>query len=305
MYDLNDLYYFHAVVTYHGFSAASRQIGVPKGTLSKRVARLEERLQVRLLERSTRKLRTTSVGQAFYEQCQAVLAGAEAAEAVAAQAHAEPNGMVRVSCPQGLIQNLIEEILPAFMQTYPKVRVHLKVFNRRADLIEDRVDIALRARTRVDTADSSLIVRPLGPSHLVLAVSPTLAARCGEPLTIERLSEVPTLSMADDAEEIRWELVGPGGEMRLIPLQPRMLCGNFDMLLAAARQGLGVALLPTHVCRPSFDSGELVQVLPDWHTPYGTIQAVFSSRKGLVPAVRALIDFLAEEVPARAGAPAR
>lgn len=91
-----------------------------------------------------------------------------------------------------------------------------------------------------------------------------------------------------------------GSETRLIPLQPRMLCGNFGMLLAAARQGLGVALLPMHVCQPSFESGELVHALPNWHTPYGMIQAVFSSRKGLVPAVRALIDYLVEEVPARA-----
>lgn len=300
MQDLNDLYYFHAVVTYQGFSAASRQIGVPKGTLSKRIARLEERLQVRLLVRSIRKLRTTEVGQAFFEHCQAVLAGVEAAEAAVAHARAEPNGMVRVSCQQGLIQNLIEEILPTFMRTYPKVQVHLKVLNRRADLIEDRVDIALRVRRKDDSADASLIVRPLGPSHLVLAVSPRLAERWREPLTVENLAEVPTLSMADETGEAHWELVGPDGETRVIPLQPRMLCSNFDMLLAAARQDLGVALLPMHICRPSFESGELLHALPDWHTPYGTIQAVFSSRKGLVPAVRALIDYLAAEVPARA-----
>src|SRR3954471_21681804 len=138
--DLNDFYFFHAVVTHHGFSAAERATRISKGTLSKGVARLEERLQVRLLERTTRKLRVTEVGRAFYEQCQVILAGVEAAEAAAAQAFAEPNGMVRVSCPQGLIQNLVAEILPGFMNVYPKVRVQLRVINRPADLVDDGID---------------------------------------------------------------------------------------------------------------------------------------------------------------------
>ncbi|MGQ4878628.1 LysR family transcriptional regulator [Billgrantia sp. LNSP4103-1] len=299
MHDLNDLYYFHAVVTYHGFSAASRHIGVPKGTLSKRIARLEERLKVRLLERSTRKIRTTDVGHAFYEHCQTVLAGAEAAETVAAQAYAEPNGVVRLSCPQGLIQNLIEEVLPAFMKTYPKVRVHMQVFDRRADLIEDRLDIAIRVRSKPDMADSSLIMRPLGQNHLVMAVSPAVHAACKRGLTIDELAQVPTLSMGSDTDEVRWELTGPNDETRVINLRPRLMCSNFDMLLAAACQGLGVAQLPIHICRRSFAKGELVHVLPDWRSPFGTIQAVFSSRKGLVPAVRALIDFLAQAVPCK------
>lgn len=299
MHDLNDLYYFHAVVTYQGFSAASRHIGVPKGTLSKRVARLEERLQVRLLERSTRKIRTTDVGHAFYEHCQTVLTGAEAAETVAAQAYAEPNGVVRLSCPQGLIQNLIEEVLPAFMKTYPKVRVHLQVFDRRADLIEDRLDIAIRVRSKPDMADASLVMRPLGQNHLVMAVSPAVHAACKRGLTINELAQVPTLSMGSDTDEVRWELLGPNDETRTIALHPRLICSNFDMLLAAACQGLGVALLPIHICRVSFAKGELVHVLPEWRSPFGTIQAVFASRKGLVPAVRALIDFLAQAIPCK------
>lgn len=299
MHDLNDFFYFHAVVTYQGFSAASRHIGVPKGTLSKRVARLEKRLQVRLLERSTRSVRTTEVGQAFYEHCEVMLASAEAAETVVAQAHAEPNGIVRLSCPQGLIQSLVEEILPAFMQAYPKVRVQLRMFERRAELIEDRLDIALRVRTRPDLADASFIMRPLGPSHMVLAVSPSVHAACEQSLTIDSLASVPTLSMAEETDEVRWELTGPGDETRSVTLRPRMMCSNFGVLLAAAQEGLGVALLPVHICRSSFATGELIHVLPEWRSPYGTIQAIFSTRKGLVPAVRALIEFLAQEIPCK------
>lgn len=295
MHDLNDFYYFHAVVTHHGFSAATRAIGVPKGTLSKRIAHLEDRLQVRLLERTTRKLRVTEVGRAFYEQCQIVLAGVEAAEAAAAQAYAEPNGMVRISCPQGLIQNLIADILPGFMKVYPKVRVQVKVINRRADLVDDEIDIALRARSGADE-DSSQIVRALGRSRLVLVMSPALKANCGEPLSIDHLREAPTLSMTETSDEDIWELVGPANETRTVRHRPRLLCSNFDLLHAAAVDGVGVALLPEHICRSSFVSGELLHVLPEWRSQFGTIQAVFATRKGLIPAVRALIDYLAIEV---------
>jgi DNA-binding transcriptional LysR family regulator len=302
MYDLNDFFYFHAVVTHQGFSAAARQVGVPKATLSKGVARLEDRLQVRLLERSTRRLRTTEVGREFYEQCQAMLAGAEAAEAVVAQAQAEPYGIVRMSCPQGLIQDMMADILPRFMRICPKVRVQLKVLNRRADLIEDGVDIALRAWTPLD-AEASLITRSLGPTQMVLAMSPELRRTVADKLTVERLSELPTLSMAEDSDDDSWELIGPGGQTRTIRHRPRLFCSNFDMLRAATVQGVGVALLPEHICWPCFESGELLHVLPEWHTQPGIIHVVFNTRKSLLPGVRALIDHLAREITKKVSEP--
>ena len=296
MRDLNDFYYFYAVVFHEGFSAASRKIGVPKGTLSKAVARLEDRLQVRLLERSTRRLRMTDVGRMFYQQCETMLTSADAAEAVVARAFAEPRGIVRVSCHQALLQDLISSVLPAFIKAFPKVRVQVKVLNRRADLIEDEIDVALRARTALE-GDASLIVRTLGRSRLVLAMSPALKEACGELVTVERLAELPTVSMVEEGDEDIWELVGPAGETRSIRHQPRLMCSNVDLLRAAAIDGIGVALLPEHTCRSAFISGELVRVLPAWNTHFGLVHAVFSSRKGLVPAVRALIDHLALEIP--------
>jgi len=296
MRDLNDFYSFYAVVTHKGFSAAERATDIPKGTLSKAVSRLEDRLQVRLIERTTRKLRTTELGRAFYEQCEVILAGVEAAEAAAAQAYAEPNGMVRVSCPQGLIQNLITEILPSFMKVHPKVRIQLKVINRPADLVDDAIDIALRARSGADQ-DSALIVRQLARTNLVLAMSPALRDACGELLSIDQLSHAPTLSMSETSDEDVWPLVGPGDEKRMIRHRPRLLCSNFDLLHAAALDGVGIAFLPDHIARASFLSGTLLHVLPEWHSPFGTIQAVFPTRKGLLPAVRALIDYLAIEMP--------
>ena len=296
MRDLNDFYLFHAVVMHHGFSAAERATGVPKGSLSKAVARLEDRLGVRLLERTTRKLRATDVGRAFYEQVEVMLGGADAAEAAAAEAHAEPCGLVRVACPQGLIQNLFTEILPQFMLAYPRVRAQLKVINRRADFVDDAIDVALRARSGRDE-DSGLIVRALGATRLVLATSPQLRDECGPITSVDQLREFPTLSMSEMVEEDRWQLVGPNGTKQTVSHKPRLFCSSTDMLKSAAMQGLGVALLPEHVARPHLMSESLVQVLPDWCSPVGVIQAVFPTRKGLLPAIRVLIDSLAKEVP--------
>lgn len=300
MQDLNDLYYFHAVATHKGFTAATRATGVPKATLSKRVAQLEDRLGVRLLERTTRSLRLTDVGETFFEACAAMLVGAEAAEAVAANAQFEPNGVVRVSCPQGMLQDLLIDILPEFLRKHPRVRVQLKILNRPADLVEDRVDVALRIRSRLDT-DPNLIMRTLGRSRLVLVASPELLRDLDDAITLERLTELPTLSMDEEGDKVTWELVGPDGETRSLPHRPRLLCASSDMLRRSALEGLGVALLPEHVGRTEIRAGRLMHVLPDWHSPFGTVHAVFSSRKGLVPAVRAFIDHLAAEVPIRSG----
>jgi DNA-binding transcriptional LysR family regulator len=303
MQDLNDLYFFHTVVSCNGFAAGARHIGVPKSTLSKRVAQLENRLQVRLLERTTRSLRTTDVGREFYTHCQAMLEGAEAAEAVVAQSRAEPQGLVRVSCPPGLIQYIMVTLLPGFLARYPKVRIQLQVFHRPADLIEDRVDIALRSRMRLET-DPTLIVRPLGRTRLVLVSSPELLAGDERPLTLERLADFPTLSTAENAEGECWELEGPEDETHQFRHRPRLFCSDLAVVLASAIAGLGLALLPQRFCRPNFESGQLVHVLPGWCTREFLLHAVFLSRKGMLPSVRAFIDHLVAEVPGITDEPA-
>ena len=150
MRDLNDLSFFAAVVANEGFSAASRALGVPKSRLSRRVSALETQLGVRLLERSTRKFRVTEVGQDIYRHARAALSEAEAIEAVAARLKSEPQGLVRVSCPLG-VERLLGAALKAFLARHPKLRVQVIVSNRRIDLIEESVDIAVRVRERLDT----------------------------------------------------------------------------------------------------------------------------------------------------------
>lgn len=299
MNDANDYVALHAVLTHGGFSAAARRLGLPKGTLSKRVARLEASLGVRLLERSTRSVRATEVGREILEQAELVVAGLEAAAAVAAGAHAEPNGVVRLSSPQGLVQGLVSEILPQFLATHPKVRAHVVEMNRPADLVQDRIDLALRARQEVG-ADATQIARPLGHEAAVLVASPGFLAGLGQLADPEDLGRVPGLAMEDTGT---WGLLSRSGDRRQVGVVPRLVSNNVEILRAAAVEGLGVAMLPEHVCRADLTSGTLERVLPEWSSVSGTIYAVFSSRRGLTPAIRALIDFLADAVPRRISPP--
>ena len=296
--NLNDLYFFHCVALHKGFSAASRATGIPKATLSKRVAYLEHRLGVRLLERSTRGLRPTETGEAVYKQVESLIAGAEAVEGVVASARGEPGGLVRASCPQGLLQDLLIDLLPAFLHRFPKVRVQLKVINRRVDLVEDGVDVALRASVGLD-ADPNLVMRQLGQTRSHLVASPGLLDKLKADITVERLSVLPTLSLYEERGEAVWQLLGPRGDVRDIRHTPRLMCSSFDVLRTSAVAGLGVALLPDFVIGRAVADGHLVHVVPDWYAPNGIIQAIFSSRHGMLPATRAWIDFLAQEVPRR------
>lgn len=294
MRDLNDYALFAEVVGHGGFAPAGRALKAPKSTISRRIGALEARLGVRLIERSTRRFRVTEVGQAFYERCRTLMLDAEQAEAVVAEAKSEPHGRVRFACPTGLVASL-SEVLPAFLARYPKVRLQVLALDRPVDLIAERVDVALRVRTQL-VSDAALTMRTLGRSSRILVAAPQFAnaalAAHGQDLCAA-LKSLPTLSPTDEPGEIEWTLEGPDGARQTLRHEPRMTCGDFAALLAAARAGLGVALLPDHVCVPDLAAGRLVRMFPEWSTEPGIVHLVFTTRRGLPPAVRALIEHLA------------
>jgi DNA-binding transcriptional LysR family regulator len=296
MQDLNDLYLFAEVVRHKGFSPAARAIGEPKSKLSKHVARLEKRLGARLIERSTRSFRVTDVGHDFYQQCEAVLASAMAAEAVVARARSEPQGTVRVSCPHGLAHGVLAMIVPPFLARHPLVQLEIKVLNRPVDLIEERIDVALRVRTRLDT-DANLMVRILGHDRAILVASPSFVAEHGPVLSIEAIQALPTLTFNERVAEDAWDMTDQNGRKQRVAHRPRLACGDFNVLRQAAIVGLGIALLPEDVCAGPLGNGTLAQVLPDWGMSQGIVHLVFTTREGLLPAVRAFIDHVAAEFP--------
>ena len=290
MKDVNDYVLFAEVVTHGGFAAASRVLRTPKSTVSRRIAALEQRLGVRLIERSTRRFRVTDVGQTFYERCRTIMLDVQQADAVASEALGEPQGVVRCSCPLGLVE-VLSTAFASFLSRFPKATLQVVAADRAVDLIEERIDVAIRVRVKLDS-DASLIMRTLGYSSRILVAAPKVASLCaGGDIAI--LNEVATLATTDQMGEIVWEFRGPKDESFALRHQPRMTCVDFAALRDAAVAGLGVALLPDHACRDALDDGKLVHVFPHWTTPVGIIHLVFTTRRGLPPAVRSFIDHLA------------
>lgn len=290
--DLNELYYFAQVVEHGGFAPAGRALGLPKSKLSRRVALLEERLGTQLLLRSTRSFAVTEVGKRYYQHCRAMLTEAEAAEESVALAHAEPCGMVRMSCPVALLASRVGRMLGEFMRQYPRVQLQVDETNRRVDVIGEGLDLALRVRPP-PLQDSDLVLRTLAERRQFLVAAPGLLQRMGAPTGPMDLSGWPSLDMGGAQETHRWVLFGPDAVRAEVRHQPRLVTQSMLALRDAALLGAGVVQLPGMFVREDLRSGALVQVLPGWEPRPEIIHAVYASRRGQLPAVRALLDHLA------------
>ncbi|NYT86530.1 LysR family transcriptional regulator [Pollutimonas harenae] len=291
--DLNELYYYAKVVEHGGFAPAGRALGIPKSKLSRRVALLEERLGAQLLLRSTRSFTVTEVGKRYYEHCRAMLTEAEAAEEFVALTHAEPCGVVRISCPVALLAARVGSMLGQFMAQYPRVVLHVDETNRRVDVVGEGMDLAIRVRPP-PLQDSDLILRILAERRQYLVAAPELMERCGRPSGPMDLSSWPSLDMGAPQETHRWLLQGPDGGRAEVRLTPRYVTQSMVALRDAAISGVGVVQLPAMFIRDELDGGMLVRVLPDWEPRAEVIHAVYASRRGQLPAVRLLLDFLVQ-----------
>lgn len=290
MRDINDYLLFADVVKEGSFAAASRRVKIPKSTISRRIGNLEARLGVRLVERSTRRFRVTEIGEAFYERCKTILLDVEQADSIISESLSEAQGLVRCSCPLGLFE-LLSSTFTSFMKHYPRVKLQLIAADQPVNLIEDRIDVAIRVRVALET-DASLIVRTLGQSSRILVASPSIAATC-EKLDIRQLSSLPTLATVEQLSEVSWRFQHSKLGTVEVAHEPKMTCVDFSTVRHAAINGIGIALLPDHTCEDALNRKELVQVFPDWKSEVGIVHIVFTTRRGLPPAVRAFIDFLA------------
>ncbi len=292
MQDLNDLYYFAQVVEHRGFAPAGRVLGMPKSKLSRRIALLEGRLGVRLIQRSTRRFSVTETGQTFYAHCKAVLVEAEAAEEAIELTRSGPRGVVRVTCPVALLDTVVGPMIATFMVEHPDVAVHLEATNRRVDVIEEGVDVALRVRPP-PLEDSALVLRVLAERSQCLVASPSLLQWHGTPQGPADLSQFPSMALGEPQNEHLWNLYGPDGAHAAVYHHPRLITRGMLALRDAAIAGVGVVQLPSMMIHEQFGRGELVPVIPDWRPRREIVHAVFPSRRGLLPSVRTLIDHLA------------
>ncbi|MQQ99623.1 LysR substrate-binding domain-containing protein [Glaciimonas soli] len=298
MQDLNDLFFFASVVEHGGFSAASRALGVPKSRLSRRVAELEQRLNARLLQRNTRSITLTDLGQRFYQHCQEVIAAAEAAQLTITSSLAEPNGLVRVSCPTAIAKMGLETLVILFLEKYPKVRLDFILSNRRINLLEEGIDVAVRARITGDE-DPNLATRRLRTTSDYLVAAPALMAQSGALAHPKDLSKLPILGAVDQDRRMRLSFTGPDNAHAAIVVEPRLAIEDFNVRKEVALHGLGITTLPGEYCLKEFELGTLVHVLPAWSLPSGSVQVVYPTQRGLIPAVRVFVDFLSEHLGER------
>ena len=293
MRDLNDLYFFVHVVDHHGFAPAARALGMQKSKLSRRIAVLEEQLGTRLIQRSSRKFSVTEIGQAYYQHCLAMLVEAEAAQALIDSSAVEPRGVLRIACVPGLLTYQMSGLIARFMARFPDVQVHLHSTSRRVDVIGEGFDLAIRVR-EPPLEETDLVMRKLDESVHRLVAAPALIKQMGAPTGPADLADWPSLDFGPAHRDHAWVLRHADGMTASVRHTPRLVTDDLHMLHEAVVQGLGVALLPSVAVVRDIEAGRLVDLLPDWRPTRWIVHAVFPSRRGLLPSVRLLLDFLVE-----------
>lgn len=261
--DLNDLRLFAEVVQRGSFTGAARGLGLQTSKLSRRVRALEEELGVRLLNRTSRSLSLTETGRQFHQHCLALVAESKAAKEIVDQTRTKPQGTVRISCPVGLLSSGIAEMISRYIQDNPDVQVLVDATNRRVDVIEEGLDVAIRVRPP-PLEDTDLAVRQLGLSTFVLVASPDLVECHAAPTSIGSLKDWPTLSMTNNSERYIWNLVDTTGQLASLVHRPRLATDDIASLQTAALLGVGVALLPREFVDDDLQAGRLRHLLPDF-----------------------------------------
>ncbi|VVM58442.1 LysR substrate-binding domain-containing protein [Pseudomonas fluorescens] len=293
MFDLNELFIYAKVVDHGGFASAGRALNMPKSTLSRRVSRLEARLGVRLIQRSTRQFQITDIGQAYYRHCIAMMAEAESAEDVIEQNRSEPRGVIRLSCNTPLLNFWVAPLIGRFMAQYPAIELYVKSYNRRVDVINEGYDVALNL-CFPPLEDSELVMKILAKSPQVLVASAAFLQRFPALKLPADLSDLPSAVWGTPQSHYSWQLNGPNGETAQVSHVPRLISDNMAVLKCAVLEGAGIAILPKAIVKDELADGRLLTVIDQWHPIDGVITAVFPTRRGLVPSVRTLIDFLAK-----------
>ncbi|OCP09240.1 MULTISPECIES: LysR substrate-binding domain-containing protein [unclassified Ensifer] len=293
MRNLNDFIIFAHVVDHKGFAPAARVLNVPKSTLSKRVAELEKTLGVRLINRTSRRFTMTEIGEDFYRHAAAMLIEAEAAEAVVKGRLAEPSGTVRITASVPTAQMTLAGLLPQLALTYPKMRVVLHATDRFVDLIQEGFDIAVRDHF-ASLPDSGLVQRRVAADVIWLVAAPSYLARKGVPFGPDDLGGHDGLlsSLVSDG----WTLRHQDGAAVSARPKPRFVADESHVLLEAALSGLGITALPHKLCRAEIENGSLVRVLPEWQAGLVTTTLLMPHRRGQLPSVRAVVDFIADRL---------
>ena len=291
MKDLNDLFVFSQVVEYKGFTGAAKALGVARSSICRRISQLEERLGVRLVQRTTRQFAVTDVGMEFHSHCVKMVEEANAAYDRVACVRAKPSGLIRMSCPAIVTQLVVGPLIPSFIKKNPEVRIAIEASERKVDFTEN-LDLWIRVR-QIPSEDSGMIMRSLGIAHQVLVASPEFLNQSGRPTSPTEAGRMSTLGYGSLQGPHVWKLIDGQDREVSIRHEPKFVSDDMLSVRQAALSGIGIAQLPLLACTSEIKQGLLEVVLPEVRAPQCEIQVVFPSRRGMLPAVRSFIDFLA------------
>lgn len=281
---------FAAVVDGGSFVQAADALGMSKPAVSRHVAELEQRLGVRLLQRTTRKLSLTEEGRLFYGRCKTVLADVEVAEEEITATSIAVKGLIKVNVPVSFGLQALAPLWPDFMTQYPDVELDITLADRIVDLVEEGYDLAVRIAR---LPNSSLVSRKLASTTMVLCASPGYLLQHGTPKHPSELMEHPVLAYSLLATGDQWDFEGPEGKVS-VTVKPIMRTNSGDTCIAAARKGKGVILQPSFMVNADLQSGALVELMSGYRSIEFGIFAVYPTRQYVAPKVRALIDFLSK-----------
>ncbi|MBZ9998335.1 LysR family transcriptional regulator [Mesorhizobium sp. BH1-1-4] len=291
MIDLNDLRVFEKVAATSSFSAAGRALGLPKSTVSRDIARLEQQLGVRLFQRSTRAVILTAAGEALRTRCVDLMSRIDETVTYVESLAGEPRGVLRISAGIGFGINVLSRHLPAFLARFPHVDVALDLTSRDLDLVAERVDVAIRMGP---LPDSALVATRLGSVRRCLAAAPDYLARQGAPLMPADLSTHECIEMPrGDGRTRRWHF-HRAGEMASVDVRNRVSVNEALTIHQLVRNGAGLGVLSTYLCVDDFAEGRLVPLLTDWDIAPVEVNLLFPSKRELSQTVRSFVDFMRE-----------
>ena len=286
--DLNETAVFVKVVQAGSFSAAARQLELPTSTVSTRVARLEKRLGVTLMQRTTRRLHLTEAGELFYRHAAIGLEHMLEAQAAVAAVSGEPKGLLRVTAPSDFGDAILAGLIQAVRSEHPAIHMELTLTDRRVDLVAEGVDVAIRAG---ELEDSTLVAKRVGVACWAPVANPDYL-RAAAPLTRpQHLRDHHCLQFTSLGKEL-WTLSGVHGEVS-VPMDGEVMVNDMGIIRTEALAGRGVALLPTYVCREEIADGRLVRVLPEWRAKADPVHLVYPRQRFVSPKLRAFIDVAA------------
>jgi DNA-binding transcriptional LysR family regulator len=288
-FDLNEIAIFVKVVDAGSFTGAAKSLGLPKSTVSRKITQLEERLSVRLLQRTTRTLSLTDTGSAYYQQCSRIISDVQEANIAVTEMQSTPVGTLRITAPVLFGSLVLSDIVAVFLQRNPGIQIDMVLTDQPLDLIQEGIDVAFRAGI---LADSSLIARPLGTVNLITCASPDYIAEHGKPNHPDDVKQHHTLGWGQTTNS--WEFDSP--EKITVNLKPRVKVNDAFSLRKLAMNGLGLARLPAFLCADDIKDGKLLPVLCDWSFRSSPIHALYPSNRHLSVKVRSFVDYIVDEL---------